>query len=418
MAIGLSLINGIKPTSLSGVWAGAFLWLAFALLARRIPVRQRWQIGVLLGVGLISLGGAYYLQGQLPLGEVIVGNQRLITLLASVTFLSLLIRVHDDVSASHRGKHSLLRTLFGVHLFGSVINMTVLTLAGDHMMDRRGKLSSKQCMLLSRGLASVVFWSPFTAAIAAVLHYQENVDLGDLMLLGAPLAVFALILSLVQLLLAPDEQLAGDKGYPISWSSLGWPLLLVVIVLLVHRAMPQWPIISVVTACALGIPLLVFFWSGNKRDQASRVRQHVETRLPRMAGELGLFLSAGVLAVGLGSLVTQSPLNFPLSSCPDCVATLLVGIIIVTALMGIHPVAMVTVLSVGVKGMALEGGLLALAMIAGWGIAVAVSPLSGIGIIFQARYKVRVGEILMENLPYALWMLLGTWLWFRYGVVK
>ncbi|HJP44511.1 MAG TPA: hypothetical protein QGH18_00755, partial [Arenicellales bacterium] len=129
------LLVMILASVLAGLGLSDFLWLAgpcgaaaMVLLWPRTRRIQRIQCIAFIVVGLVALTWALLLgYGQIPVLQLMTQNQSLISMLCAVTFLRLITRT--DTDADHiqvGGEKSFVRTLAGLHLFASVINLSAL----------------------------------------------------------------------------------------------------------------------------------------------------------------------------------------------------------------------------------------------------------------------------------------------------
>ena len=99
---------------------------------------------LMLLVGVVGMGYAAGVGGVLPLEKALATNQALLAMLAAVSFLRLISLPEVDAGeADPRGRGALWRTLFGVHLFGSVINLSAVMILGDRQ-SRRASLTPLQ----------------------------------------------------------------------------------------------------------------------------------------------------------------------------------------------------------------------------------------------------------------------------------
>ena len=79
----------------------------------------------------------------------------------------------------------------------------------------------------------------------------------------------------------------------MHFAALWIPALLAILVLIAHEILPRVPILSLISSLALAMTLGVL----SVRYGAAgwtRMIEHIRTGLPRMSGELVLFLAAGV----------------------------------------------------------------------------------------------------------------------------
>lgn len=116
--------------------------------------------------------------------KAIEANQNVVTMLIGVGFLR--IFAVESVRTGERlpqGKRALVRTLFGAHLFGAVLNMSSVIIVGDKLSSK-DKLSTTQGLVLLRAFATCAFWSPFFASMGLTLISAPGAQLGTLVMYG------------------------------------------------------------------------------------------------------------------------------------------------------------------------------------------------------------------------------------------
>ena len=141
-------------------------------------------------------------------------------------------------------------------------------------------------------------------------------------------------------------------------------------------------------------------------EMASRMWNHTLTYLPRMVGELSLFLSAGVFAVGMAAMIDSGLITSPFTRFDGVTAAQLLGLMLVAALVGIHPIILVSSLTPMVMALDPNPTLLAIVYLTAWNLGTGSSYLSGTQLIFQGRYGIPSWKSASWNWPYALVMFL------------
>lgn len=388
----IASLTGAVPMLAAGVPA----WLAGLILWREAPRRIRVQSGILLGIGASGLITGEVAGGSVDWRTAVAGNALLIAMLAAVSFLRLIaVPPAAGSAAVPQGRRSLLTTLAGVHLFGSVVNLpTVFIMA--RRMSHGQTLNRQQTITLVRGFGSAAFWSPFFAAMAAALTYAPDARLPLLIAFGAPLAVVALLVT------ARDVSALGIdafSGYPIHFGSLWLPGLLGLAILIAHSWRPSLSVLGLIAVLAPGVTAVTLSVTGAR--PARTLLDHVRSGLPAMRGELVLFLSAGVMAAGLMSLVSVTGFTLPLTRFGGLEAGLLLTALVALSIVGVHPVIGVAAAAAVVAPLDPHPSLLASCFLAAWGIGVAVSPLSAMNLALQGAYRLRPLDLLRWNLPYA-----------------
>ncbi|MBC7781575.1 MAG: hypothetical protein H7125_15895, partial [Proteobacteria bacterium] len=127
-------VAGEAVPGFPGWLAGVCAWAAALPLWPRLGRRQRMLVVtmLLLGAGGIGWGFAHGQTGLLE--KALTLNTMIIAMLVGVAFLPLVsVRAQSGEPALKRGRLALLRTIVGVHLFGSVINLTAALIAADRL---------------------------------------------------------------------------------------------------------------------------------------------------------------------------------------------------------------------------------------------------------------------------------------------
>mgnify|MGYP001827837464 CR=1 FL=1 len=401
LAILLSAANGLG-LGLPAAAAGITFWLAGVLLAPRVVGLQRIQTLVMLAIGCAGLLYAGIHGGEPQWSKVLVGNQALLAMLAGVSFLRLVTLPQSAAEElDPRGPGALRRTLLGVHLFGSVINLSAVMILGDRQA-RRQALAPLQATVLSRGFSLAAHWSPFFAAMGVALSNSPGAQLLVLSSVGLPVAALGLALTASQLCRRADAQ--AYVGYPMHFASLWIPGLLASLVLLFHLSAPSIPILPLISGLAVLLTLGVLL--ARTRERApTRFFGHVREGLPRMSGELLLFLAAGVLAAGIGSLVQSTGWGLQLSAFGATEASLMLLLMVGLSVVGVHPVISIATAHGLLTPLAPDPNLVGITYLMAWAQGVAISPLSGMHLGMQGRFGIDPRGFLRWNGSYTLAML-------------
>lgn len=401
-AILLSVASGIGlgvPRVLPG---GAF-WAAGLLLARRVSGLQRTQTLAMFAVGAAGLVYAWLSGGVAQLDKALSANQALLAMLAAVSFLRLISLPEVDAGEPDpRGRAALWRTLLGVHLFGSVINLSAVMILGDRQTRRRA-MTPLQASVLSRGFALASHWSPFFAAMGIALSNAPGAQLLTLSSVGLPLAALGLLVAGWQLSRWPDA--VDYIGYPMHFGALWIPALLALLVLGMHRALPAVPILSLISAMALGLTASVLLLRYGAAA-ITRFVGHVQAGLPRMSGELTLFLAAGVLAAGIASAVQSSGWTLDLLEFGATEASLLLLLMVAVSAAGVHPVISIATAHGILAPLAPDPNLMGITYLMTWAAGVSSSPFSGMHLAMHGRFGIDSRGFLRWNGRFTLFMLM------------
>lgn len=435
--VGLLMATALLLTAINPILAipiilpSLCLWLALLLSWPTLNQATRRQASVLLAIGGAGLLWGWWQQQPLPIERALSANTPLLAMLMGVSFLSLV-----DLTGSKpqkrlpSGKSALLQSLLGVHLFGAVINMSIVFIMGDRFArakreaiaeshDNPSSLAAlsacgteiqiDQMKVLSRGFCAAAFWSPFFAAVAVSLTYAPGAQLLHLIQAGIPMAILGLVITYVEIRPKADQFV----GYPMQLSSLVLPMILATAVVLCRWLLPNLSIIQVISILAPSITLLVLLFH-HQAPVPQLLREHGQNRLARMGGELALFLSAGMMAAGLSVIFTLYADQLPIPELTPIVTSLILLVMLLLSLLGVHPVISIASLS----GLLLPTNppidLLAMLFLASWAIGTACSPMSGMNLSMRGRYFISAKQVLRSNLPYGalMWLAASLSMWF------
>ena len=404
-----SIVHGLVP-AFPGEIGVLAAWVAGVAVWHRLPVRAAIQVGTMLGVGLACLAVVATSDGAIEWSDALGRSLPILTLLAGVAFLRLIYRAEvggGGDSAAPRGFGAYLRTMAGAHLFGAVINMSVLVVFTDRLA-RAAPLTRREVVLLGRSYSMVAFYSPFIGGVALALGLVPEVRFPVLVLAGVVLSCIGFVVIAILGRLEEGDSIAEFRGYPFRPESLWLPLALVGAVAAVHWA---WPALPVLLAVALLAPLLAAGALTVRLGPGSAVRtmgRFALTELPGMSGELTLFLAAGVLGGGLTAVVAAWPsLVPPFPLTPGAAFVALAGIV-VPAIAGVHPLVSVTALVAVALPASPDPTLLAAVCVIGWGLGSTVSPYSGISLVLAARCGISSWAFVRWNAVFCAVMFLAA----------
>lgn len=380
------------------------LWLAVALLWRDIPKRSRIQAGVLMGLGLLMLLVARVVyDAEVDWPAMLQGNAFVAAMLVGVSFITLVGKQQGRKKAPGKkltGYGGILRTWLGVHFLGTILNMSTIIMVGDRLA-RSGPLSMPQFLALNRGLSSAATWSPFFASMGIVIALAPEMQYSYVAMFGLPLALLSGLLTTLEL--GRRFDLREVYGFSLAPRSLLMPGIMALLVMVFHFWLtPRLSIVGIITFL---IPMVALLYnlSDGPRYTFRRIRQHTTTRLPAMRGEISLFLAAGLLTLGLSTLVASIAGNdwtlFASFGAAQGMISFLA--IVLSALAGLHPIIGISVLASMVSLQGSEHTLFAFAGLCSWAVGTSVGPLSGINLSLQGRYGVSGYRMMKNNLFYA-----------------
>ena len=382
--------------------AGIFAWISFLILFASL--KNKTIIIFLLILSIFAFCFSYFNEYKIDFVKVFTVNQYLLTLLIGVGFLRLIATPKKDkLTQFPIGKDSFIKTYFGVHLFGSVINLSSLILVADKMY-KKSPLTNTQVVLLTRAFASDAYWSPFFVAFAAAITYAPKLDTSIILLNGIALAFFAFLITYFEVVKNKEFKLDEFRGYPLSFESLYVPFILAILVLVTNYIYPNIKVIVLISTFSIFITLLIFPFKKGLSQSLIKFNNHVIEELPKMKVEMALFLVAGMFGISISSILIGLNLDLPFKIFDWQIASILLLIFIMLAFIGIHPIITIAIIGDFLGGV--NHTLLALTFLMAWSTTVSTSPFSGLNLTIVARYNFDAKEIFRLNIFYAFKMYL------------
>lgn len=374
----------------------ATIWISAILLFKTL--KKKLLISILLIISSILY--IYINYNNLPIDyyKALSINQYLLVLLISVGFLKLIATPRKDkLSELPNGKSSFIKTYLGIHLFGSVINVSSLLLVADKMY-KKGKLSALQIILLTRSFASDAYWSPFFVAFAAAITYAPNLNTFIIISFGISLAFICFILTFFEVSNKNRFNLDEFYGYPLSLETLYIPAILAFLVLLTYQYYEDIKIIVLISSFAF---LMTFFILPIKKGLLNSFKIlwfYIIQDLPQMKSEISLFLVAGVFGVLVATVLTSLNFKLPFDIFDYKIASILLLVFIVLGFIGIHPIISIAILGDFIAFA--DHTLLAVTFLMAWATTVSTSPISGLNLTMSSKYSCSVKEIFKLNIFY------------------
>jgi len=402
----IAIVSDISEQTIPIVTAGIFGWCAVFFLFTQLKTSQRWQTGLLtiIGIALILISAQRF--DTALWARALGNNAALLGMLASVGLLRLitLSDSEDSAAALPTGFASFVKTMAGVSLFGSVINLSAPILFADRLY-KHNVLSRLASQSITRIFTSTSCWSPFFGGMAAVLTYVPDMRLGFVILVCFPFAVVSFIVVVCEARFRYSEQVNKFSGYPVNFFNLWIPAALAVIILVLSHFVPDWSVLTRISLSAMLLTTVVLLYRSGVQSTGKMLSQYVVDGLPRMANELQLFLAAGVLAAGISSVIAGGELPW-LLRFGAMEACLLLAFMILLAVAGVHPVVTITGATPLVMTLQPAPDLLAVCYLLAWGLGTSASPLSGTHLVFQGRYGIPSWKGAFWNWPYTAFMYL------------
>lgn len=180
------------------------------------------------------------------------------------------------------------------------------------------------------------------------------------------------------------------------------PGLLAALVATGHWLFPNWAALSIISIASLLVVSVIIMFRQGLVLGCRAIAFHAERRLPNMAGEVVLFLSAGTFASGLISLIGTGNVWIPFASFGVVEAAGVLAVMILLAVIGIHAVISITMVGSWLAPLHPDPLLLAMVFVQSWAIGLAAGPMSGIHLALQGRYGISSGVLARGNLGYCV----------------
>ena len=382
------------------ILSGILAWTSFLILSNSI--KNKKMILILFILSLIAFLISYFNGFKIDFIKVFTVNQYLLTLLIAVGFLRLIATPKKDkLSSLPKGKQSFIKTYLGVHLFGSVINLSSLILVADKMY-KKAPLTNSQIILLTRAFSSDAYWSPFFVAFAAAITYAPNLNASIILLNGITLAFLAFLITYYEVIKNKEFNIDEFRGYPLSFDSLYLPFILAVLVLLTNYIYPETKVIVLISLYSMLMSLFILPLKKGFNQAISKFKLHIIDELPKMRVEMALFLVAGMFGMAVSSILIGLNLKLPFEIFDWQIASILLLIFITLAFIGIHPIITIAIIGDFLGGV--NHTLLALTFLMAWSTTVSTSPFSGLNLTIVARYNFDAKVIFKLNIFYAFKM--------------
>ena len=382
------------------ILSGILAWTSFLILFNSI--KNKKMILILFILSLIAFLISYFNGFKIDFIKVFTVNQYLLTLLIAVGFLRLIATPKKDkLSSLPKGKQSFIKTYLGVHLFGSVINLSSLILVADKMY-KKAPLTNSQIILLTRAFSSDAYWSPFFVAFAAAITYAPNLNTSIILLNGITLAFLAFLITYYEVIKNKEFKIDEFRGYPLSFDSLYLPFILAVVVLITNYIYPNIKVIVLISLYSILMSLFILPIKKGFNQAISKFQLHIIDELPKMKVEMALFLVAGMFGMAVSSILIGLNLKLPFEIFDWQIASILLLIFITLAFIGIHPIITIAIIGDFLGGV--NHTLLALTFLMAWSTTVSTSPFSGLNLTIVARYNFDAKVIFKLNIFYAFKM--------------
>ncbi|MBT2757848.1 hypothetical protein J7E71_18335 [Mesobacillus foraminis] len=308
------------------------------------------------------------------------------------------------------------------HILGVVLNIGAISIV--HELTKASRIENKRMVAssINRGFISTIFWSPYFSAMALILS-SLPVKWGDILFYALGLSLIALIISYAFERPYTVKNVGEEREEPLSegerkkavWKvvELFLLLFLMVAVVLVAEKLTTSSMTFIICILSAMFPLV---WCGLKREWGGYKREfkhHVFVGIPRMKKEIVLFLIAGFFSgafvkSGWSTFIVEG-LNGAFSGHQIAIAYLIAFAIVTTAVMGLHPIVVVTIVATSIDPLKLGFSyeFFAILLLSSWGISNTVSPATAVNNLLSALLKEDLFKVSVHwNLKFALVMLI------------
>ena len=397
-----SIASAVTPL-VSPLASAGFAWLAFFLLLQRLPRAMMVQVSAMVSIGLLALAVSKVSMDITLVTRLFSANHSLITVIAAVGFLRLVTQPAKVANEQLPvGRMAVTRTIWGLHLFSSVITLSAMMIFGGRI-EKEAALSRIHAITFSRTFACGCFWSPFYVSIATALLYAPGSELLTLALAGVPVALFGLAFTSWEV--TRDGEIENTPGYPVHIDALYVPLALSVLMIGTHMVFPEFPVLSLISIISLGLTAALLV-TKEKNTSMGKLREYIVNELPRMNRELSLFLGAGIMSTGIMVFLGSNYVSVELPVFTPAVGAAFITIAIALSIVGVHPIITISAIGSLLTASDYSPNLLGLCMMMMWGLAIVVSPLSGVNLTIQGRFGFSGIAMMRWNAGYTLAMLL------------
>jgi hypothetical protein len=394
----LSIAAAVSP-AVSPLATAFFAWLALLLSIDQLPRKMLIQASLMLSVGLGCMFWSLDELSQLPFEKMFSANHQLLAVIAAVSFLRLITKAGNGSDESLPfGKMAMLKTIWGLHLFSSIITLSAMMIFGSRI-EKEATINRLHAIMFSRTFACGCFWSPFYVAIATALLYAPGSDLLILSLAGIPVTLFGLAITSWQFM--RDEEIESTAGFPVHADALTIPVALSVLLIVTHLLLPDFPVLSLISVLALLMTGILLLYQ--KRSAALTIyKNHIEADLPKINRELTLFLAAGVMATGLSVFITSSDIALSVPEFTPLIGAIFIIVSTIISIFGVHPVITISVIGSLLSTTDFNPNLLGLCMMMMWGIGIVISPMSALNLTIQGRFGISSFSFLRWNAVFVL----------------
>ena len=367
---------------------------------RRVPLIPRLVGALLMALGLaaaLMTGAGATTTAVTALWDGLGRTLPFLVLFGAVAWLQVpagespsLGAIRDMVVAQPPGRRfAFLGT--AAHLLGMAFNLAGISLLSgmvSHQEDRR--LRRRLGRAMAQGFATSTCWSPFFVGAAVILALLPAVAWLEVAPFGIALGAILVFLSwLIDRLGRPRRAAAPPAAPGAGVPARAWRGTASVLVLLFAgtMALVEGFDFSIPIALGLVAPPLALAWRGRiagpGRALASKgdLARQVVGAFASLRSEAVLFLGANVMGAGIAATLDPGAVAAALAASglgSDAIVMMLAWVFLLAAALGLHPVIIGTLIltTLTPADLGLRPELLALMLMALWGLGTNVSPVS------------------------------------------
>lgn len=388
---------------------------------------------------LMLFGSAFLIIGSDNKIEILIEgasmNLTLVTIFILTPLLGITVKTGDYINSLKiiliKKKNNVvffyLTTMLLTHVLGIVINMGSVSINQHLTKVSNIKSSRLTSNALNRGFTTSIFWSPYFSAMALVIS-QLPIDWSDISLY---LIGFSLLSMMVGFFLElpsikeeksrlnyfSEEKLknietGGEEQAKKKVKELGILVILIMISVLLLEKLTSFGMVMSISIVSLVFPLFWCLIKENYIDYKKELKQHFFSNVPNLKQEITLFLTAGLFSVifvhsSLSAQLVQL-LNALFGNSSLVMTFAIVLSIIISAVLGMHPIILVTIFIVSIDPMLIGFSYeyFAIILLASWGLSNTVSPATAVNNMLAKSLEERILTVSIKwNWQYAILMI-------------
>ncbi len=402
---GLRLSNYFINNSLLEYLSAGVLLFIIVQAMPKLDKSSRWVVSglFLFGAVLLLASGA-----SLRLWTVaFLKNANVATMLICVPLMSLPFFYEDYQSELKVVAQTKMQSMLGfclltslcTHLLGVLISVGAIAIIYELLSPHAKLYKSEDTFLatIMRSYSSSGFWSP---AWASMVLINSQLQVSWLSLIPIGLAFSAIFMGLdlsfiaVKIKRNPERypRLQAEEGAVVNWRKIYTMLLLAVALIgsiILGNIVTPWDLLIIISIVAIIFPLATGLLQKHMPAYKKGMANFYGKSLIKVQSQCALFTAAGFLgkaldAAGIGAVLPRFLPDW-LTSYPVLMIAAIMLLLILPAMVGIHPVATGTALLSAVTPAALGLDLMSftLTILTGWLLATFLSPLTSTSLILS-----------------------------------